>query len=506
MKQKKNEKKKRSKKKKEPTKLNWSLLILSLVVAIIIVYYLSQPKVNNTESPNKVYEGAILKANHSAIMLDELAGDTNIVISPINVINPLIAFSKVSDNNTKKEIANFLPKDIEEKSNELLKKCQPVTKSVSKEETYYEKLMTDLTTYTNLTQNQFNKLSTENKNNLRLLVKKLTLTYALLTDQTTSSLDKIDGIKLTKEDLNASYVTIMANIRQIKKDYENYQIKNQVVCLNNIYYDNTKYTILDEKLPNTLQEQNYINLIGLPFQELPSLKTINEPFKQVSSNKVNYLLEEDELFDSSLLALGTTYFNYKWATAIDSNLTTLEEFFYQEEQSTPVDMMHTTEDLYLENNNAKGFIKNFEGDKYSFVGLLPNQFSAKVSELNLENLLASAKADTKVDVSLPKFSFVSKTSLKKYYNLHNINDLFNENANLNPLSANKDLYLSDVYNKNYIEIGDKGTVSSTIDDKELKSYTIDNQNKQLTFNRPFYFLIMDNETQDILLIGHFVQP
>ena len=298
----------------------------------------------------------------------------------------------------------------------------------------------------------------------------------------------------------------MANIRQIKKDYENYQIKNQVVCLNNIYYDNTKYTILDEKLPTTLQEQNYINLIGLPFQELPSLKTNNEPFKQVSSNKVNYLLEEDELFDSSLLALGTTYFNYKWATAIDSNLTTLEEFFYQEEQSTPVDMMHTTEDLYLENTNAKGFIKNFEGDKYSFVGILPNQFSAKVSELNLENLLASAKADTKVDVSLPKFSFVSKTSLKKYYNLHNINDLFNENANLNPLSANKDLYLSDVYNKNYIEIGDKGTVSSTIDDKELKSYTIDNQNKQLTFNRPFYFLIMDNETQDILLIGHFVQP
>ena len=124
----------------------------------------------------------------------------------------------------------------------------------------------------------------------------------------------------------------------------------------------------------------------------------------------------------------------------------------------------------------------------------------------MENLLASAKADTKVDVSLPKFSFVSKTSLKKYYNLHNINDLFNENANLNPLSANKDFYLSDVYNKNYIEIGDKGTVSSTIDDKELKSYTIDNQNKQLTFNRPFYFLIMDNETQDILLIGHFVQP
>ena len=66
--------------------------------------------------------------------------------------------------------------------------------------------------------------------------------------------------------------------------------------------------------------------------------------------------------------------------------------------------------------------------------------------------------------------------------------------------------MSDIYNKNYIEIGDKGTASSNINDNELKSYTSDNQKKELIFNCPFYFLIIDNETQDVLLIGHFVKP
>lgn len=487
------------------TKINWPLLALSLFIALIIIYYISQPKENTIQNASKTYEGTILKANHSALMLDQLSSNKNIVISPLNVINPLNAFSKMSDNNTKKEIDNFLEKDTENKTNELLKQCQYSEPTQSKEETYYEKLIEDLQNYTNLTQSKFNKLSTENKNNLRLLIKKIHLTYALLTNQNTLTIDNITKAKLTKEETNSTYQTINSDLQKINKNYETYNIKNQVTCLNNIYYNTDEITSLDETISSAIKEQNYTNIIGLPFKGIDSLKSINEPFKQITSNKVNYLLEEDELHNNSLIAIGTTYFNYKWATEIDSNLTTLEEFYYQEEKSTTVDMMHTTEDIYLENTNAKGFIKNFENNKYSFVGILPNQTSAKASELNLENLLSSAKQDTKVDVSLPKFSFVSKTSLKKYYNSNNIKDLFNQKANLNQLSNNENIYLSDIYNKNYIEIGDKGTASSNINDNELKSYTSDNQNKELIFNCPFYFLIIDNETQDVLLIGHFVK-
>ena len=80
MKQKKTTKKMKNNIQKDKT-INWPLLALRLFIALIIIYYISQPKENTIQNASKTYEGTILKANHSALRLDQLSSNKNIVIS-----------------------------------------------------------------------------------------------------------------------------------------------------------------------------------------------------------------------------------------------------------------------------------------------------------------------------------------------------------------------------------------------------------------------------------------
>ena len=51
---------------------------------------------------------------------------------------------------------------------------------------------------------------------------------------TDSDNDNITKAKLTKKETNSTYQTINSDLQKINKNYETYNIKNQVTCLNNI--------------------------------------------------------------------------------------------------------------------------------------------------------------------------------------------------------------------------------------------------------------------------------
>lgn len=50
-------------------------------------------------------------------------------------------------------------------------------------------------------------------------------------------------------------------------------------------------------------------------------------------------------------------------------------------------------------------------------------------------------------------------------------------------------------------ISTTGTISNHSTENSLKTFTIDSSNKEVILNRPFAFLIINNETKDIIFIG-----
>ena len=167
--------------------------------------------------------------------------------------------------------------------------------------------------------------------------------------------------------------------------------------------------------------------------------------------------------------------------------------------------MYDIETSYYENSYAKAFSKDFENNKYSFVAILPNEFNDfSLSSINIDNLLLSEKK-AKVLIGIPKFSYQSEINIKNIASSYNINEVFSEKANLTGLTDDK-TKINKVIQKNKINIGEKGTVNSSMSQDSLKTFSEEEYNKSIILNRPFAFLIRNNETNEIILIGKVISP
>ena len=80
--------------------------------------------------------------------------------------------------------------------------------------------------------------------------------------------------------------------------------------------------------------------------------------------------------------------------------------------------MKSTEEFYLENETAVGFLKPYKGGKYAFVGLLPKEglslkdYVGSLTGAELQSLLESASPES-VEVSLPKFKLEYSAELSE---------------------------------------------------------------------------------------------
>ena len=159
--------------------------------------------------------------------------------------------------------------------------------------------------------------------------------------------------------------------------------------------------------------------------------------------------------------------------------------------------------LYCYLTKAYGFIKDFKGSKYSFIGILPKEEgNFTLSSLNIESLLKN-KVYNNTTISIPKFTIQYNTNLTNLYNEIGIE---NTNNTLELEHLSEQVTLNYMVSKISITIDEKGTNDGNIRSTQLETKDIDDESKQIYLNRPFAFLIIDNETNNVLLIGKVTNP
>ncbi|KAJ8939781.1 hypothetical protein NQ314_010985 [Rhamnusium bicolor] len=140
-----------------------------------------------------------------------------------------------------------------------------------------------------------------------------------------------------------------------------------------------------------------------------------------------------------------------------------KNFFKTKDDVVEVDTMHQVEYLnYYENPtlNAKFLELPYKGGDISMVIVLPNETEGLSRlEQNIEQLLQPQPfTKERVDVDLPKFTI--ETEIKFIPILENlgIRKVFNTGADLSGLSStDKNLYVSDVIQKAFINVTETGT-------------------------------------------------
>jgi serpin B len=114
-----------------------------------------------------------------------------------------------------------------------------------------------------------------------------------------------------------------------------------------------------------------------------------------------------------------------------------------------------------------------------------------------------------IELSLPKFESSYEDSLKNELSKLGMIQAFEPyNADFSLMSEDlkKDLYISEVKQKTYIKVDEKGTEAAAVTSVEMELTSMPPELPKVVFDRPFVYGIIDVETGIPLFIGIMENP
>lgn len=264
--------------------------------------------------------------------------------------------------------------------------------------------------------------------------------------------------------------------------------------------------------PNFLQTGHdlYVAEINqVPFND-STLKDINQWVSDETDGMIKNILA-DMSPDAVMYLVNALAFDAEWQDIYYDYEVRRGIFTTEDDVEQTVEMMHSEEQIYLQDENAQGFIKYYTDQKYAFAALLPDEgISVKeyISSLDGEKLhnLLSNPVDTKVLTSLPKFESEYNIELNTLLQEMGMTDAFNPNAadfSAMGQAGTDPVYISNVLHKSFITVNEKGTKAgaATLVQMDVGCAMPTEEPKKVYLDRPFVYMIIDCEQNLPIFMG-----
>jgi serpin B len=221
-----------------------------------------------------------------------------------------------------------------------------------------------------------------------------------------------------------------------------------------------------------------------------------------------------------LVITNAIFFKGDWEKQFDKNETADAEFRTAPGKIVKVAMMQRTDEdaeyQYAENSDLQMLAMPYEhttGKKLSMIILLPRADSLTATEasLNVDTLSALQQSATyrRVMVYLPKFTLETKYSLPDTLGSMGMPMAFTGNADFSGMDGTKDLFISDVIHRAFVDVNEEGTKAAAAMAVVMKLAAAPANPEPVPVFRadhPFIFLIQNDETGSILFVGRVINP
>jgi serpin B len=172
-------------------------------------------------------------------------------------------------------------------------------------------------------------------------------------------------------------------------------------------------------------------------------------------------------------------------------------------------MNQVTELEYAGHKGFQAVSIPYEGDDLSMLILVPDMgafdtFVAGFDDGEMENLMTSLEP-TNLKLSLPKFEFDSAIQLKEALMSMGMIDAFGD-ADFSGIDGTLELFIDEIYHKGWLSVDEAGTEAAAASAVVMSRKGMPIVEAELEINRPFLYLIRDNQTGAILFLGHVVNP
>ena len=290
-------------------------------------------------------------------------------------------------------------------------------------------------------------------------------------------------------------------------NYRNSQT-DQLKLANSIWFNESSILTVKEEFLQTNANHFKADLFEAPMND-HTLKAINNWVDEKTDGMIPEILDEIPV-DAMMYLVNALAFEAEWPEVYLE--TSIEEATFTREDGTEqaVELMHSSEYQYIEDELATGFIKPYKGGDYAFVALLPKEgvtVSEYVNSLTGEHLLEMLRnpADTKVFAAIPKFESEYSTDMAQVLKEMGMPDAFDVNkADFSRMGSCEagNLYIGRVLHKTAITVAEQGTKAgaATVVEMMCGSALIPDP-KEVTLDRPFVYMLIDCRQNIPFFIG-----
>ena len=231
-------------------------------------------------------------------------------------------------------------------------------------------------------------------------------------------------------------------------------------------------------------------------------KEINNWVSEHTDGMIDKLLDNGDAL-SNIALINATAFNAVWETYYFDNFVEDGTFTDTNGNEQSATMLISEESEYINGDNCTGFIKKYKGGKYGFAAILPDSnvsISDFVGSLNGDKLFKMLQNTENANVvaKIPKFEYEYSAELSEALKALGMPTAFSDSADFSGISGDK-LLISDVLHKTKISVTEEGTRAVAATGVVMSAAP--DGDKQVILNRPFMYMILDNETMLPLFAG-----
>ncbi len=254
------------------------------------------------------------------------------------------------------------------------------------------------------------------------------------------------------------------------------------------------------------------DVLGVDFEAPQSSDIINAWVADRTKGKIRQIIDPGSISaETQLLAINSAYFKGRWELQFDPALTAEESFFLPDGRVTKHPLMSNFGTYqYFENDDLQVVSLPYEGRRLSMYVVLPSQESSleeTIDEMTaslFENFISRMRM-REGSVKIPRFRQEYEANLNGILQDLGLKTIFNSTqADFSRLSDTS-LFVSEVKQKTFVEVNEEGTEAAAVTGINIGITSISIP-FQMTVNRPFFFVIKDNETGTILFMGSVLEP
>ena len=339
------------------------------------------------------------------------------------------------------------------------------------------------------------------------LISPLSVLYALAMTangadgETLTQMEKVLGMDV--DNLN-SYMLAYLDLLPETKDYK-------MSLANSIWFKDDPNFAVEQSFLQTNADYYGAGAYKAAFDE-GTRNDINNWVKEHTDGMIPEII--DEIPDEAIMYLvNALAFDAKWSDEYEEHQIREGRFTMEDGTRQDVDMMHSEEYTYLEDDLATGFIKYYKDRKYAFVAMLPNEgvsVSQYVDSLTGEHLreLLNNPQDLTVFASIPKFETEYDIEMSEVLQEMGMTDAFDwQVADFSRLGTynvdGMNICINRVLHKTFISVSEQGTRAGAATAVEMVAEGAMEivEFKEVVLDRPFVYMLIDCETNLPFFIG-----